>query len=114
MRFCTWIANGFRWLGDTLGNPADEQGSTKRLCLFLFLGTFMFLWIMVTGANGWKWQDIPTNICTFVFTIAAGLGLAIGYDRKVEADKAIQTKAVCDEKGADNVQSTDTTDKQQN
>jgi hypothetical protein len=35
------IKSLFTWLGEVLEDPNDKQGSTKRLCLLLFLTTVM-------------------------------------------------------------------------
>lgn len=78
----------FAYLGGVFADPNDKQGSTKRLCLFLFLGTVMLLIVAVTMKE-MKLPVIPDSILNLVYFVVTILTGSIVADKGIAAYKAI-------------------------
>ncbi|MBT0666360.1 hypothetical protein KI809_18790 [Geobacter pelophilus] len=81
----------FSWLGGVFSDPNDQQGSTKRLCLFLFLGTIMLLISAVTiMSKPTALPAVPDSILNLVYFIVGTLTGSIVADKGIAAYKAVK------------------------
>lgn len=81
----------FGWFGGVLSDPNDKQGSTKRLCLFLFLTTIMLLIILVTVASKpMGLPNVPDSILNLVYFVVALLVTGVVADKGIAAWKVIK------------------------
>jgi len=79
------------WFSGVFEDPNDKQGSTKRLCLFLFLGTIMLLITYVTACSKpTALPVIPESILNLVYFVVAVLTGSIVADKGIAAYKAVQ------------------------
>lgn len=85
----------FSWLGGTLADPNDKQGSTKRLCLFLFLGTIMILVMAVTfgGKSPWTLPSVPDSLLNLVYFVVGALTTSLVADKGIAAYKVVKGAA---------------------
>jgi hypothetical protein len=74
--------NFFAFIRETLSDPADKQGSTKRLVLLLFMLMLVTLIIIVTVVQ-MKLPEIPSGLLNLIYAV---LGSTMGL---MTADKAI-------------------------
>jgi hypothetical protein len=84
------IKSLFTWLGEVLEDPNDKQGSTKRLCLLLFLTTVMLLIAIITLlTTPIKFPDIPESVLSlYKFTLLILTGASVG-DKLIAAYKLV-------------------------
>lgn len=94
----------FRWLCGVLADPADKQGSTKRVVMFIFITNFMVLLTGVVIANDWKFSEIPDSVLYLVGVVLGSMGFLATTDKGIAVFKDwVATK------GATNGSETDST-----
>lgn len=79
----------FVFLKSTLSDPNDQQGSTKRLCLFLFILMVIVLISIVTVRNG-ALPIIPTSVLDLVYFIVGIFVGAVSVDKGIAAYKVVK------------------------
>lgn len=81
----------FAWFGGVLSDPHDKQGSTKRLCLFLFLTTIMLLIVVVTIASKpIGLPNVPDSILNLVYFVVTLLVTGVVADKGIAAWKTVK------------------------
>jgi uncharacterized ion transporter superfamily protein YfcC len=79
----------FTWLKATLSDPNDQQGSTKRLCLMLFILMLITLISIVTIRN-WALPVIPTSVLDLTYFIVGIFVGAVSVDKGIAAYKDVK------------------------
>lgn len=85
----------FTFVGGVLADPNDKQGSTKRVCLLLTVGTILLLLVVITVVK----QQLPTvndSILNLVYFLVMTFTGGMIVDKGIAAYKAV--------KGADNAE----------
>lgn len=86
----TLFVSFFIWLGGVLSDPNDKQGSTQRVCLFLFLGTIMSLICFATYRNpAGTLPTIPGSILELIYYVVGVLTGGIAIAKGIAAYKAV-------------------------
>ena len=80
----------FAYLSETLSDPNDQQGSTKRLCLFLFVLLIIALLAGVTIHDG-KLPMIPDSVLNLIYFIIGSFLAGVTADKGIAAYKSINT-----------------------
>lgn len=88
----------FTWFGGVLADPADKQGSTKRVVMMLFLTNFMVLFSGVVIKAGWVLPTIPDSVIYLVLSILGAMGFLTTVDKGIAAYREV--------KGSQNVDAT--------
>jgi hypothetical protein len=79
----------FSYLASTLSDPNDQQGSTKRLCLFLLVLMIITLVSGVTIHDG-KFPVIPESILNLIYFLVGSMVGAVSVDKGIAAYKAVK------------------------
>jgi hypothetical protein len=79
----------FEYLASTLSDPNDQQGSTKRLCLFLFMLCLIALLTSVTIHDG-KLPVIPDSILNLVYFVVGTFAGLVSVDKGIAAIKEVK------------------------
>lgn len=83
----------FAWLREVLSDPADDQGSTQRLCLFLI--TLCLCVLLLFAGYGMIFMeyevDVPAELSSLIkftmTTLVGGIAWAKGVAGTVEVKK---------------------------
>lgn len=80
----------FTWLAGVFSDPNDKQGSTKRICLFLFLANVMLLisYVTIFGTTPGL-PNIPDSILNLIFFVIAVLTGATTIEKGIAAWRTI-------------------------
>lgn len=79
----------FAFFAGVLSDPNDQQGSTKRLCLFLFLTAVMLLIILVT-LHDMRLPVIPDSLLSLVYFVIGTLTGGVVADKAIAAYKTVK------------------------
>jgi uncharacterized ion transporter superfamily protein YfcC len=83
------IMEFFTWIKSTLSDPNDQQGSTKRLCLFLFVLMIITLISIVTIRN-WALPVIPSSVLDLIYFMVGVFVGAVSLDKGIAAYKEVK------------------------
>jgi len=86
------INSFFTWLGGVLADPADKQGSSKRLCLVLVVFTVLALLVAITAITR-ALPVIPDSVLNLVYFLVVTFTGGMVIDKGIAAYKDVKTGA---------------------
>ncbi len=87
----------FSWFAGVLSDPNDQQGSTQRVCLMLFLGTIMALVSLAAYRSpAGTLPVIPDSILNLIYYVVGVLTGGIAIGKGIAAAKAVKTGETSD------------------
>lgn len=82
----------FRWFAGVLSDPNDQQGSTQRVCLMLFLGIIMVIISFAAYRSpAGVLPTIPDSILNLIYYVVGVLTGGIAIGKGIAAAKAVKT-----------------------
>jgi hypothetical protein len=81
--------NFFAWINGVLADPADQQGSTKRVCLMIFMLVLVTLLVVITCRKG-DFPIVPDSFLNLVYFVVGSFLGGMSLDKGIAAVKQIK------------------------